>query len=98
MAAFPGVAEVVAAEFGFQPKELLAGGRLRSWSLSHARSIAMWIAYETGDVTLTVLAGWMGIIYPTCRAQVQKVARRCEDERQFRALCNRLLRSATVVK
>lgn len=88
---FPGVAEAAAAEFGFDAGELLAGGKLGSFALCHARAIALWIAHQQGDVSYVTLATLIGMNYPSVRARVKAIALRRQQDRKFRSLLERVV-------
>jgi chromosomal replication initiation ATPase DnaA len=86
------IVAAAAEEFGFRPSELVGAGTggHPSLSLSHARAVAMWLAYGTGQTTFVELAGYFGVGYPSCRARVKSIEVRREKQPKFRERLDRL--------
>lgn len=85
------IVAAAAAEFGFRASELLAGGGGHpTLGLSHARAVAMWVGYRTGQTTFAELAEFFGVGYPSCRARIKAIEARQARQPKLRARLDRL--------
>lgn len=92
------IVAAAAEEFGFRSAELLEGGGGHpTLGLSHARAVAIWVAYQTGDTTFTELAEFFGIGYPACRIRVKAIETRRKKQPKLRARLDRLCAATGVI-